>query len=174
MRKYLIIYSSIDGHTKKICKNICNQIKKNNIAKIVSLSLLKEEDLIISDFVIIGASVRYGKHRKELYNIISKYKLIISERKSAFFSVNVVARKKNKSDVTNNPYLIKFLKLSKWKPDYIEVFAGKIEYKRYSFIDKNIIKFIMWLTDGPTDINKTYDFTDWNRVNNFTKKLLEI
>ena len=32
----------------------------------------------------------------------------------------------------------------------------------------------MWMTDGPTDTSKDYDFTDWDSVEVFAKKLNSI
>ena len=29
----------------------------------------------------------------------------------------------------------------------------------------------MWLTKGPTDTSKTYEFTDWNKVEDFARDL---
>jgi len=51
------------------------------------------------------------------------------------------------------------------------VFAGKIDYPQYKFIDKQMIRFIMWMTKGPTDINGTFEFTDWEKVESFAKEL---
>ena len=51
------------------------------------------------------------------------------------------------------------------------MFAGKIDYPKYKFLDKYAIKFIMWITKGPTDTSKVYEFTDWNRVKSFAEKL---
>ena len=35
-----------------------------------------------------------------------------------------------------------------------------------------MIRLIMWITDGPTDLNKTYEFTNWSDVDEFAKKIL--
>ena len=32
-----------------------------------------------------------------------------------------------------------------------------------------MIRFIMWITNGPTDINKSFEFTDWSKVDDFAK-----
>ena len=93
-------------------------------------------------------------------------------KKTAFFSVNAVARKENKNTPKLNPYAIKFLKQTNWKPDYVEVFAGKINYPKYNLIDKYMIRFIMWMTKGPTDIKNTYEFTDWGAVDKFAMKVV--
>ena len=52
----------------------------------------------------------------------------------------------------------------------LDVFAGRVDYPSYSFFDKHIIRLIMIITNGPTDITKSYEFTDWNKVKNFAKK----
>ena len=95
----------------------------------------------------------------------------MESKKNAFFSVNVVARKPEKNTPYTNPYVIKFLEKINWKPKNIEVFAGKIDYPKYKFIDKYAIKFIMWITKGPTDTSQSYEFTDWNKVEAFAENL---
>ena len=167
----LIIYSSTDGHTKKICEKIINFLDDGNIVKLVSLDEATKLNLIEFDKIIIGASIRYGKHSKELYKFIELNKKVLEEKKSTFFSVNVVARKPEKNTPETNPYIKKFLKISKWKPETIGVFAGRVDYPNYNFFDKYMIKFIMLVTGGPTDTSQSYEFTDWSKVDNFAKEL---
>ena len=171
MSSFLIIYSSTDGHTKKICERITNFLNDGNLVKLLSLEDATKIDLSNFEKIIIGASIRYGKHSKELYKFINLKKNILDQKKSAFFSVNVVARKSEKNTAETNPYINKFLKISKWKPNKISVFAGKVDYPNYSFFDKYIIKFIMFITKGPTDTSQSYEFTDWSKVDDFSKEL---
>jgi len=49
------------------------------------------------DNIIIGASIRYGKHNKKVYEFINENKEILEDKENAFFSVNIVARKPNKN-----------------------------------------------------------------------------
>ena len=126
---------------------------------------------IFIEQVVIGIINLTGKHSKELYKFINLNKNILDQKKSAFFSVNVVARKPEKNTAETNPYINKFLKISKWKPNKISVFAGKVDYPNYNFFDKYIIKFIMFITKGPTDTSRSYEFTDWSKVDDFSKDL---
>ena len=167
----LIIYSSTDGHTKSICERILNCSYDRNIVTIKSLDEAAKLDVSIFDKIIIGASIRYGKHSKDLYNFIKKNKSILDKKESIFFSVNVVARKSEKNTPDTNPYIQKFLKISKWRPKKIAVFAGKVDYPKYGFLDKYIIKLIMFITKGPTDTSQSYEFTDWAKVDVFAKEL---
>ena len=167
----IIIYSSKDGHTKIICERIMNFINERNNTKIISIEEANKINLSEFTKIIIGASIRYGKHSNKLYKFIKLNKNILDQKESTFFSVNVVARKLEKNTPDTNPYIKKFLKISKWKPKKIGVFAGKVDYPKYGFFDKYIIKFIMFITGGPTDTSKSYEFTDWSKVDDFAKEL---
>ena len=171
MPNTLIIYSSTDGHTKTICNRLIKFLKDGDDIKISSLEEAKKFDLSKFNKIIIGASIRYGKHSKELYKFVNLNKDILNQKQSVFFSVNVVARKPEKSMPDTNPYIKKFLKISKWKPKKIGVFAGKVDYPSYGFFDKYIIKLIMFITKGPTDTSQSYEFTDWSKVDEFAKEL---
>mgnify|MGYP001332951393 FL=1 len=171
MPNTLIIYSSTDGHTKTICRRLTNSLKHGGEIKITSLEEVKKFDLYEFSKIIIGASIRYGKHSRELYKFVDLNKDVLNQKQSVFFSVNVVARKPEKSMPETNPYIKKFLKISKWKPKKIGVFAGKVDYPNYGFFDKYIIKLIMFITNGPTDTSQCYEFTDWSKVDQFAKEL---
>ncbi|MDC0923566.1 menaquinone-dependent protoporphyrinogen IX dehydrogenase [Gammaproteobacteria bacterium] len=172
MKSTLIIFSSTDGHTLKICERIMGFEKNKDDSQIASIS--EAEHINISEFkrIIIGASIRYGKHKPDLYEFIESNLDEISSKENAFFSVNVVARKPEKNTPETNPYVKKFLLKTSWKPRSLEVFAGKIDYPKYNFVDKHMIRFIMWMTKGPTNTNNTYEFTDWDMIDSFAKKVI--
>ena len=167
----LIIQSSTDGQTKIICEKIKNFSKNSESIKLVSLEEANDFNLQSYENIIIGASIRYGKHNKNLYKFISSNKETLEKKRSAFFSVNVVARKPEKNTPETNPYMKKFLKISNWKPDKLGVFAGKVNYPNYGFFDKYIIRLIMFITKGPTDTSKSFEFTDWSKVEDFAREL---
>ena len=167
----LIIYSSTDGQTKKICETIKDNLPSGNKFKLISLDEALYFNLEKCEKIIIGASIRYGRHNKKVLDFIIKNKNILDLKKTAFFSVNVVARKEEKSTPETNPYVLNFLKKTNWKPDKLSVFAGKVDYPNYNFFNKIVIRFIMMITKGPTDINNSYEFTNWENVRKFAKEL---
>ena len=168
--KSIIVYSSTDGHTKKICEAIKDNLTNKENINIIPLNEAFKMNLDKFDKIIIGASIRYGKHSSNIYKFIKINKEILENRKSAFFSVNVVARKPEKNTPQTNPYIERFLKKTNWKPNKIGVFAGKIDYPSLNFLNRNIIRLIMYMTSGPTDTKKIYEFTNWQSVENFAKE----
>lgn len=168
MSNIIIVYSTTDGHTRAICARLEDVIMKlGDEVSVVSIDAVHSVDLASFDKIVIGASIRYGKHNKKVYDFIAANQALLDGKPNAFFSVNVVARKPGKNQPDTNPYLKKFLREISWQPKQLAVFAGKIDYPRYNFFDRNIIRFIMWMTKGPTDPAVTIEFTDWKQVEAF-------
>ena len=175
MANILIMYSTTDGHTLEICQYLKNIIEgDDNIVTLQSMDIHSNVDMTAFDKIVLGASIRYGKHSQQVYEHIKRYQQILDSKPKAFFSVNVVARKPGKNTPETNPYLKKFLKQIAWKPKHLAVFAGKLDYPRYSFWDRQIIRFIMWMTKGPTDPETVIDFTDWKQVESFARLVCEM
>ena len=78
---------------------------------------------------------------------------------------------KKKNTPSTNPYVIKFMKQTDWEPTNVGVFAGKVDYPNYGFFDKYVIKLIMFITKGPTDTSISYEFTNWQKVQEFSQEI---
>ncbi len=172
MKKKLVIYSTTDGQTLSICRKLEEILRETAVVSLKALLDCSQEDLENADQIVLGASIRYGKHNPSVKKFVESNRKLLEGKKTAFFSVNVVARKPNKNSPETNPYLKKFLYSTSWNPDVLGVFAGKIDYPKYGFFDKQMIRLIMYITNGPTDINGSYEFTDWKKVEEFGQKLM--
>ena len=169
--KTVIIYSSVDGQTLKICNKLRGQLLQSyQNVELFSIDDFNE-DVTKYDKLILGSSIRYSVHNIKIIEFIKTHKKQLDSIKTAFFSVNLVARKSEKSTPDTNPYVIKFFKTIDWTPTIIEVFAGKLDYKKYSFFDRIMIQFIMWMTKGPTNTSKEIEYTNWDKVKEFGIRL---
>ncbi|GGI20576.1 menaquinone-dependent protoporphyrinogen IX dehydrogenase [Oxalicibacterium faecigallinarum] len=168
----LIVYSTIDGHTRKICQSI-QRLLEDYGHQVALLSVEEAIRLDCSGFdcIVIGASIRYGKHHPSLYNFIQRHRVTLAALPSAFFSVSGVARNADKATRAHNPYFKKFVAQAAWSPQLAAMFGGKIDYAKYRFFDRQMIRFIMWMTGGPTDLNKPVEFTDWSAVDAFALQI---
>ena len=172
MKNTLIIYSTTDGQTKRICDRLIDFSLKKRSITLCTIENAFEKSLDQYSKIVIGASIRYGKHNPLVYQFVKVNRKKLEKKQTAFFTVNVVARKKEKNKPNTNPYMKKFLELSGWQPNKLAVFAGRIDYPSYRFFDRLIIRFIMFITKGPTDTSQTYEFTDWKKVEKFAKEVL--
>lgn len=175
MSNILIVYSTTDGHTLAICRVLERVIERHGHA--VTLSAIGDAerlDLAGFDKIVIGASIRYGRHSRQVFDFVGRHQALLEARPNAFFSVNIVARKPEKNRPETNPYLRRFLRQISWHPRQLAVFAGKLDYPRYRFIDRLMIRLIMLLTHGPTDPNTVVEFTDWPAVEAFGHTLADM
>ncbi|MDX5584817.1 MAG: menaquinone-dependent protoporphyrinogen IX dehydrogenase [Aureibaculum sp.] len=173
-KKSVIIYSTVDGQTLKICNKLKEQFEEQNQdISLFSVDDFKEE-ISNYDKIIIGASIRYGVHNKSVIEFINNNKTELDTKKTVFFSVNLVARKPEKNAPDTNPYVIKFFKNIDWKPTVVEVFAGNLDYQKYPFFDRTMIRLIMWITKGPTDSKAKIEYTNWDRVKEFGIKICKL
>jgi menaquinone-dependent protoporphyrinogen oxidase len=174
MARVLLAYSTVDGQTLKICERLQHLIARmGHTTQLLAIDQANDLDLAAIDQVVIGASIRYGKHRPEVYHFIEANRAWLERTPSAFFSVNVVARKPGKNTPEANPYVKTFLRTTGWVPGVIAVFAGKIDYQRYGYVDRLVIRLIMWITKGPTDPQACVEFTDWQAVERFAQRVGE-
>lgn len=172
--KTIIIYSSVNGLTKRICHHIKDiLIQNNHLTEIFSIDDFSKK-ITAFDKVIIASSIRYGKHNDQIENLIKENFELLNSKKTAFISVNLVARKVEKSKADTNPYVIKFLNAIEWQPTTVAVFAGKLDYSLYSFKDRIMIQLIMLITKGPVNSKTVIEYTDWNKVNEFSQYFAKI
>jgi menaquinone-dependent protoporphyrinogen oxidase len=172
MTRTLVAYSTVDGHTLKICARLKQLLEQaGHAVELLEIGEATAFDSASFDQIVIGASIRYGKHRTDVYRFIEANRDALERMPSAFFSVNIVARKAGKNTPESNPYVKAFRRQTTWVPREIGVFAGKLEYPSYSFMDRQVIRFIMWLTKGPTDPTACVEFTDWQAVERFAQRV---
>ena len=166
----LIFYSSTDGHTRKIAETMANDWHGPvQVAPLADFADWIGDDKV--HCVVIGASIRYGHFQDELIKTVSKHKAWLNDRQTAFFGVNLTARKPGRADPARSPYVQKFLRASGWRPDHLALFAGKLDYPLYRFFDKQMIRLIMKITGGCADGTSTIEYTDWQEVSRFSKTL---
>src|SRR3712207_1914321 len=130
--KTLILYLSHDGQTKKIAHFLANQITNSQVADLTKSAV----NLAEFDCIVIGASIRYGHFNKQLYQFIEKQTALLNAKQTAFFGVNLTARKEGKNTPETNVYVRKFLQRISWQPKFTAVFAGALLYPQYHWFDR--------------------------------------
>ena len=172
MKTVLLLCSSTDGQTRKICDRLRRIMQ--DAGDTVTLAMI-EDSLELSpagfEMAVIGARIRYGRTDARVIAYANRHAALLNTMPSAYFSVNIVARKSEKNRPETNPYVQAFLRRVAWRPRLLDVFAGKLDYPRYPMLDRMVIRFIMWLTGGPTDRDAVVEFTDWQRVDAFGQTL---
>ncbi|KFA59524.1 hypothetical protein A9G48_07255 [Gilliamella sp. wkB18] len=166
--KVLLLYTTHEKQTLKIMKRIKKQIEDQCDCDVIELLPNTKIDLSKYQSVLLGSSIRYGFYSNVMKKFINDNSQELNQIKSGFFGVNMVARKPNKNTPETNLYTKKFLAKIAWKPTLTAVFAGALYYPQYNWFDRNMIRFIMWLGKGDTDVTKpVIEYTNWEKVDEF-------
>lgn len=166
-QKTAIIYATVDGQTLKICTRLAQILREHQHA--VEMVAIENFSGSLEGFekVVIASSIRYGRHNARITDFILHNSQALAEKKGVFVSVNLVARKPERATPETNPYVKKFLGSIDWVPDKVGVFAGMLDYNRYSLSDRLLIQLIMLITRGPVRSKEPIEYTNWGEVEAF-------
>lgn len=174
MASTLLLYSSVYGLSKQICERIQAHLTARGLRADVAPLVDHAVEPAAYDAIVLGASIKHGKHHPSVLDFIRANRTLLESRPSALFSVNLVARKPGRNTPETNPYLKRLLAQSPWQPSLKAVFAGELDYARYGTFDKHMMRLVMWINRGPTDFASKVQFTDWSAVDRFAGEVGEL
>jgi menaquinone-dependent protoporphyrinogen oxidase len=172
-----VYYATRDGQSRRIAERISLRLAESDIAAPpldLAVTRLALADLAAASVVVLVAAVRYGRHLPDADRFLSTYQYLNSPPPLAFASVNLTARKPDKTTATGNPYLRKIIARHRLTPALAAAFAGKLDYRRYGWMDRQVIRFIMLLTRGPTDPDACVEYTSWPAVDEFAARIADL
>ncbi len=103
--KTLILFSTRDGQTREIASYLASELKELGIqADVANVHRIEEPQWENYDRVVIGASIRYGHYHSAFQEFVKKHATRLNSMPSAFYSVNLVARKPEKRSTGVYPF----------------------------------------------------------------------
>jgi menaquinone-dependent protoporphyrinogen oxidase len=172
-----VFYATRDGQARRIAERVAERLRECGIAAVphdLALGMPSADELAREPVVVLIAAVRYGRHLAAAMRLLAVYRTLAAAPPLALASVNLTARKPGKDTAQGNPYLRKLIARHRLKPAVVTAFAGRLDYPGYRLFDRQIIRFIMWLTGGPTDPATQVDYTAWPTVDGFAAQIAEL
>jgi menaquinone-dependent protoporphyrinogen oxidase len=168
----ILSYASRDGQSRRIAERIGHvlQVKPRDL----KMDAPHADELKAVPLLVIIAAVRYGKHLPEADAFLAQYAKLGAPPRLALASVNLTARKEGKRSAEGNAYLRKLIIQHRLRPALATAFAGRLDYARYRWSDRQLIRFIMLLTGGPTDSSTNVEYTDWAAVDDFGRRVARL
>lgn len=162
-----LFFASRDGQTQRIAERIAERLGEAGLG--VTLTNLNERqpdaaEITAAGVIVVAAAIRYGKHLPPAEHLLQMHAARIPQDHLALISINLTARKPGKDTAKGSVYLRKWLRRHRLTPAIATAVAGKLDYPRYGWFDRMMIRLIMTLTKGPTDPTLTIEFTDWDKV----------
>jgi menaquinone-dependent protoporphyrinogen oxidase len=173
----LLCYATRDGQSRRIALYIAARLAERGIAAAphdLAVAFPAAPDVAAAPLVAVVAAVRYGRHLPEAERFFATCRELLARAPLVFVSVNLTARKPGKDSEAGNSYLRKFIARHRLKPVLATAVAGRLDYPRYRWLDRQIIRLIMKLTGGPTDPQACVEFTSWQAVDRIAARIAEL
>ena len=171
MARILIAYATGDGQTGRVATRMADVLKKEGhqatLADIASSPQPRIED---HDAVLLGAPVRFGRHRKNVIGFCREHVAALQQRPSAFFSVSLsggTATPGARREVAKS--MAHFLTKTTWVPARTFVAAGALLYTKYNPFLRRVMRLFARMAGRDTDITRDYEYTDWSAVEEFAR-----
>lgn len=169
-----LFYATRDGQSRLIAERIARGLADRGIpAPPVDLAgaSLDCSALAAAQLVVLVAAVRYGRPLPEAEKFLASYRALRQPPELVLLSVNLTARKPGKNTTAGNVYLRKSIDRYRLAPVLALAIAGRLDYSRYGWLDRQIVRFIMKLTGGPTDSRTCIDYTPWDVVDDVALRI---
>lgn len=172
-----LYYATRDGQSRRIAERLAGRLAERGLAASpqgLAAALPAAQELAAARVVTIVAAVRYGRHLPEAEQFLAIYRTLRAPPPLVFLSVNLTARKPGKDTAEGCAYLRKSIARHNLAPVLALAIAGRLDYARYGWFDRQLIRFIMKLTGGPTDPKTSIEYTAWNVVDDVALRIAEL
>lgn len=176
MPKFLIVYGTKEGQTCKIAEHLKSHILKKGHQTDLSNADHFPPKFSFQDYsgILIGASIHAGSFSPAAKTFITSHKSTLDSIPSAFYSVSLSDAKAKLEDRAKlDPYLESFFKKTGWRPICVGRFGGALKYSKYGFLIKFVMTRIAKAEGQPTDTSKDYEFTEWDKVEQFGDEFVQ-
>lgn len=161
--RVLILYSTTEGQTRKICRFVADQVQEAGHQ--YSLHDLTDDPVTPEGYqaVVIGSSIHIGKYQTSAMQYIKDHAEELNRVPSAFLSVSLTAAsdtdegKEEMEKITDH-----FLKFVGWEPGLVKQVAGALKYTQYDFFKRYIMRNISKKEGRTVDTSQDHEFTDWD------------
>ena len=173
----LLLYATRDGQSRRIAEHIAVRLAAFHITvqpQDLACAAPAPADLAAAGLVVVVAAVRYGRHLPQAEQFLSVLRAVPTRVQLILLSVNLTARKPGKDAEAGNPYLRKAIAKYQLEPVLAVAVAGRLDYKRYGWLDRQMIRLIMRMTGGPTDSQTCVEFTVWKQVDEIACRIARL
>ena len=171
--KVLIAFGTSEGQTAKISEFMAKELRALG-HQVTIFEPGSDPNIDAKSFVgiIVGAPVHGGQFPKSLRQWVIKNRDSLTERPTAFFSVCLgILQKENAKVLADEKRIVtEFLMSANWHPSEWAIFAGALAYSKYGWIKKRIMRSIARKAGTETQIDRDYEYTDWEEVKRFTQR----
>lgn len=172
MAHILLLYSSHDGQTQRIAARMADVLTGAGHEAVLCSASAPDvgREIGLSDGVIVGAAVRYGRFARRLESVVEGRRQLLAALPNAFFAVCLSAGGPGAKPEVARGYVDDFTRRTGWLPDDTAAFAGALRYREYNPLIRLMMRLVVGHAGGDTDTTRDYEYTDWSAVERFAAR----
>jgi menaquinone-dependent protoporphyrinogen oxidase len=173
--RVLIVYGTTEGQTRKIAWRMAARAKELGHEAELHDSADIASKIQIGAFaaIIIAASVHQQVHQETIAGFAIAHRDLLNTNLTALVSVSLSAAL-DSDHVEAQNYVDQFIAETGWRPTKILHLAGALRYSGYDYFKQQIIKCIVMKGHSSENIERDYEFTDWEVLSDFVDSFLEM
>jgi len=172
MSRILVIFGTTEGHTAKVAERLGGQLRlqghATDVVEAGDGTTINPDEY---DAVIVAASVHAGAYQREVVRWVSAHAAALNRKPTAFASVCLgVLQHDPGVDRDLRAIVEAFFRSTGWRPLATAIVAGALQYTRYNFVKRWVMKRIARKAGGDTDTTRDYEYTDWADLQSFADR----
>lgn len=164
MARVLVVYGTTDGHTRTIAAKIAEAAcRRGHHAGTADAALGLTPATY--DAVIVAAPLRRERQLPQVERFVRGNLAALNDMPTAFCSISLTAALPDPGrQFEARACADVFLRDTGWRPDAVFLAAGALQYSRYGFFTRMMMKRIARKMGGDTDTSRDYVYTDWEKL----------
>ncbi len=161
--RYLIIYATTEGQTRKICRFCADQLNsQGHSVEMLRVGDAEDVELALFDAVILAGSIHIGRLQAELGDFVATHAPALNVRPTLLLVVSLaIAGDDPKDRAELDSIAQEFADDAGWKPGRIEHVAGAFRFTEYDFFRSLAMRWIARQRGQKIDPHGDKEYTDW-------------
>lgn len=175
MKSVLVVYGTTEGQTRKIAESIATALRARGVEVELVDSAAKRAALVepVYAAAIVCGSLHRHRYQTSLLRFVKDNKAWLAGMPAAFVSVSLTAGlKDDRSRGELREIAEAFFRKTGWTPAITQHVAGALQYSKYAYFKRSIMKLIAKRQGGNTDTSRDHEYTDWDALTRFVESFL--
>jgi menaquinone-dependent protoporphyrinogen oxidase len=172
-RRFLVLYGTTDGQTRKIAAAIADEFRafgdEVDVANAKRPHPPIRPDAYLA--VVVAGSVHAGGYQRSVRRWVRAHRDGLAGRPTAFVSVCMgVVEHNPTTDRELDRILTRFFEKTGWRPTMTKIVAGALPFTKYNWLKRRVMLRIVRKQMGSNvDTRRDYEYTDWNDLKAFAR-----
>jgi menaquinone-dependent protoporphyrinogen oxidase len=171
--RILVAYHSVDGQTAKIAQRIAETMRAGG----ADVEVRDVDDAPPPggfDVAVVGDSIRMH-HSRALRHYVERHVEALNAMPAALFQVSMTSATHDpEHEALARKKVSELLDDAGFDPKAVGMFAGALQYTKYGWITRRVMKSISAHEGRETDTSQDYEYTDWDAVDEFARAVLAL